>query len=231
MLVSSLKERLSSTWDYIQALELVDPMGPELDRYATDGVWETFKDLCNRRGIDFHKCQEQIIQMRANEPNLGAQDRSMILASLRGYLEERHRTFVTMSIPSPTPEYDKFCAVVFSKIPLTSAFVESLFSKKSYVQDKTRNRLEDVTMSAILHVHDSVLPDPQKCLPSSIKLKVSVPNQFLDKLKMEKRIDTRVCDEFDGVRWHGEVSSVEFHEVHAQFMYRVVYEDGDQQDY
>lgn len=86
-------------------------------------------------------------------------------------------------------------------------------------------------MSAILHVHDSVLPDPQKCLPASIKLKVSVPNQFLDKIKMEKRIGTRVCDEFDEVRWHGEVRSVEFHEVHAQFMYRVVYEDGDQQDY
>lgn len=140
VLVSSLKERLSSTWDYIYALELVDPMGPELGRYATDGVWEAFKNLCNRRGIDFYKCQEQIIQMRANEPNLGAQDRSMILASLRGYLEQRHHTFVAMSIPSPTPEYDKFCAVVFS-ISLTSAFVESLFSKMSYAQDKTRNRL------------------------------------------------------------------------------------------
>ena len=188
------------------------------------------RDLCIRRGIDFHKCQDQILGMRSNVPNLSVQDKAMIQMSLSGYLQQRHRVFVTTSTSSPTAEYDKFCAVMFS-ILLTSAFVESLFSKMNYNQHKIRNRLKDKTMSAILHVHDSVLPDPQKCLPSSIKLKVTVPLNLVDRLKMEKRIGTRVCDVFEGERWHGEVRKVEFHEVHAQYMYRVRFEDGGEQDY
>ena len=44
---------------------------------------------------------------------------------------------------------------------------------------------------------------------------------------MNKHIGTRVCDLFDGERFHGEVTEVIFHDVHAQYMYRVVYEDGD----
>ena len=48
---------------------------------------------------------------------------------------------------------------------------------------------------------------------------------------MNKRIGERVCDVFEGERFHGEVTEVRFHEVHAQYMYRVVYTDGDVCDY
>ena len=40
-----------------------------------------------------------------------------------------------------------------------------------------------------------------------------------------------MCDVFLGERYHGEVDRVIFHEVYAQYMYHVVFEDGDTQDY
>ena len=61
VLVASIKERLAKTWPYIQALELIDPLGPALDRYATTDVWTAFRDLCSRRGIDCDLCQEKIL--------------------------------------------------------------------------------------------------------------------------------------------------------------------------
>ena len=40
---------MAPTWDYVQALELADPKGPDLMRYGTDSVWEAVEDLCSRR--------------------------------------------------------------------------------------------------------------------------------------------------------------------------------------
>ena len=131
---------------------------------------------------------------------------------------------------SPTPEHDKSCSTTFG-IPLTSTFVESLFSKMSYNQSKIRTRLDDRTMDAILHLHDAGLPNPQCCLPSAMTLKVMIPRSLTDELQMSKHIDTSVCALFDGVRFHGEVTKVIYHDVHAQYMYHVVFTDGDQQDY
>ena len=86
--------------------------------------------------------------------------------------------------------------------------------------------------SSILHLHDTALPDPQKSLPSSaLTLKVMIPRSFHDKITMSKHIGDRVCVIFDGVRFHGEVTKVIFHDVHAQYMYHVVYNDGDEEDY
>ena len=49
---------------------------------------------------------------------------------------------------------------------------------------------------------------------------------------MNKNVGQKVCCVFeDGKRYHGEVTKVIFHEVHAQYMYRVVYEDDDIADY
>ena len=87
-------------------------------------------------------------------------------------------------------------------------------------------------MSSVLHLHDAVLPDPQKCLDScTVKLKVSIPHSTVDKLKMDKHIGLRVCDMFGEERFHGEVTEVRFHEIYAQYMYHVTYTDGDEQDY
>ena len=91
--------------------------------------------------------------------------------------------------------------------------------------------MTDSKMSSILHLHDSVLPDPQKCLPSARTLKVMIPRTLRDEIAMNKHIGDRVCAIFEGARWHGEVTEVIFHDIHAQYMYRVVYSDGDVCDY
>jgi hypothetical protein len=228
--VTSVKERLKNTWDYIQALELIDPMGPELERYATPAVWEAYRDLCGRRGVDYDDCKEQLLAMRSEVPSLDVTSKAMIRTDLCGYLRHRHSVFVTTSTESPTPQYDLICMAFFS-IPLASAFVESLFSKMAYNQHKIRSRLKDDTMSSILHVHDAVVPNPQRCLTGEIQLKAMAPREFQDKLVMNKMLGVRVCDVFDDTRYHGEVTKVIFHEVHAQYMYHVVYADGDVCDY
>ena len=86
-------------------------------------------------------------------------------------------------------------------------------------------------MDAILYLHDAGLPNPQCCLPSAMTLKVMIPRSLTDELQMSKHIGTSVCALFDGVRFHGEVTKVIYHDVHAQYMYHVVFTDGDQQDY
>ena len=101
----------------------------------------------------------------------------------------------------------------------------------AYNQHKIRNRLTDESMSAILHVHDAVLPDPQNALNDRLNLKVCAPVTIRDKLTMNKNVGTVVCDVFDGVRYHGDVTEVIYHDVHAQYMYRVVFTDNDSCDY
>ena len=150
---------------------------------------------------------------------------------LCGYLRDRHTIRVMTMTESPTPDYDALCAVVFS-IPLTSSFVESLFSKMVYNQSRIRSRLADSRLSSILHLHDSALPDPEQCLPSATVLKVMIPRSLRDQINMNKNVGQKVCCVFeDGNRYHGEVTKVIFHDVHAQYMYRVVYEDNDSADY
>ena len=205
-------------------------MGPDLDQHATPAVWAALKDLCRRRGLNFYLCQQQILQLRAAAPGLDRESKAMIRMDLGGYLRERRQMFQMTFTPSPTAEYDRLCNVVLS-IPLTSSFVESLFSKMVYNQSKIRARLSDSKMSAILHLHDSALPDPQRILPSALQLKVMIPRTLRDELTMSKHIGEKVCCVFEGTRFHGEVSEVIFHEIHAQYMYRVIYSDGDVCDY
>ena len=101
----------------------------------------------------------------------------------------------------------------------------------AYNQHKIRNRLADSTMSSILHVHDAVLPDPQKGLTGTMRLRAMVPRKLHDRLQMNKHIGVRVCEVFEGDRYHGEVTAVKFHDIHAQFMYYVVFSDTDECDY
>ena len=187
IIVRVLRSRLRSIWQHIQALELIDPLGPDLDQYATPAVWNALKDLCDRRGIDFHACKEQIIELRAEASALDKDSKAMIRMDLVQYLRDRQQMYSMTKVESPTPAYDELCQVVFS-IPLTSSFVESLFSKMTYNQSKIRTRLMDTTMSSILYLHDTVLSDPQKFLPSSLTLKVMIPHSLNDKMTMSKQV-------------------------------------------
>ena len=149
--------------------------------------------------------------------DLDRQSQSMIRMDLCGYMRDRLKMHQMTYTDSPTPEYDKLCRDIFS-IPLTSSFVESLFSKMTYNQSKIRSRLTDSKMSSILHLHDSALPDPQKCLPTALQLSVVIPRTLCDELTMSKHIGTRVCCVFEGERYHGEVDRVIYHDIHSQYV-------------
>ena len=234
--VGSVKRRLSATWNHIQCLELIDPLGPCHLTYAKPAVWRALRDLYDRRDIqaktgkDFADCREEILAMRASAPGLDPQSKALIRSDLCAYLRERREGFLLTRDESKTPAYDALCVAIFS-IPLSSSFVESLFSKMVYNQHKIRSSLKDQTMSDILHMHDVVLADPQKCLTGALQLKIMAPTQIRDKLTMNKNVGVKVCDIFNGERYHGEVTKVIYHDVHAQYMYRVVFSDDDSCDY
>ena len=63
-------------------MELIDPLGPELDQCDTPVVWNAMRDLCGRRGIDFHTCKEQIIELRAGASVLDEDSKTMIRMDL-----------------------------------------------------------------------------------------------------------------------------------------------------
>ena len=82
IIVRVLQSRLRTTWQHIQTLELIDPFEPELDQYDTPAVWNVLRDLCGRRGIDFHTCKEQIIELRAGASVLDEDSKTMIIMDL-----------------------------------------------------------------------------------------------------------------------------------------------------
>ena len=86
-------------------------------------------------------------------------------------------------------------------------------------------------MSSILHVHDAILPHPEKCLTGTLRLKAMTPKSLEERMQMNKHVGERVCEIFEGERYHGEVVGVIFHDIHAQYMYHVEYSDGDECDY
>ena len=229
VLLQSVKERLKPTWDHIQALELVDPLGPDLGRFAKPDVWSALENICSRRSLDFEKCRAQIIVERSRCGSRDAVSRGRIIHDLLGYCRQNRDDLLRAHTETDTPELDLLRVVVFS-IVLVSAFVESLFSKMEYNQSKVRSRLGDDMTSVILHAHDAALADPQQPLSSKLTLKTTVTS-VKEKEKMLKHIGKIVCKLFDGCRFHGRVVGVECHEIYARWMYTIKYTDGDMEDY
>ena len=230
VLVHAVKGRLKPTWDHIQALELIDPMGPDLTRFATPPVWDALRDICKRRGLEFDKCRDQILQQRVTMLSLDKERKGQIICDLVGYLRDQRQAILQSNLETETPDLDKLRCAVFS-IALVSAFVESLFSRMDYNQSKIRSRLSDDMMSAVLHVHDTVVGDPQQPLSTNLKLKTHVIS-MTEKQNMMKHVGTIVCKVFeDGQRYHGRIFNVDYHEVYARWMYKVRYVDGDVEDY
>ena len=142
-----------------------------------------------------------------------------------GYFREQRQALLRPKLETETAELDKLRCAIFS-IALVSAFVESLFSKMEYNQSKSRSSLSDKMMSAILHVHDAVVGDPMQPLTSNLKLRTHVMS-ITEKEKMMQNVGAVVCKVFDGRRYHGRIFDVDYHEIHARWMYRVSYSDSD----
>ena len=69
-------------------MELINPLGPDMDQCATAAVWDALKDLCHGRGLDFHKCKDDIVTIRAETPDLDRQSQAMISMDLCRYMRD-----------------------------------------------------------------------------------------------------------------------------------------------
>ena len=245
VMVKAHKARLEPYWNSIQALELIDPSGP--GKYATEEVWQAAEDICSRRDIDSTHLRTVVNARRAEYPDLNPVDREQIQADLLQYYRRKHETRVLHGATGDgdgdngaTRCLHEYATAVFS-IPIVSAFVESLFSKMNYNQNKSRNRLLDETTTAILHVHDTVVPNPLLPLDGTFPLRCNKDNDTLTKRKHMKNLGRVVCGMFvadgrtDGLteRFHGKVTKIEYDEDYAEWMYHVVYPafEGHQEDH
>ena len=61
--------------------------------------------------------------------------------------------------------------------------------------------------------------------------RTTAENNVRDKMSMNKNVGVKACDIFNGDRFHGEVTEVIYHDVNSQYMYEVVFSDGDSCDY
>ena len=102
------------------------------------------------------------------------------------------------------------------------------FSKMNYNQIKGRNRLLDKTTTVILHVQDTVVPNPLRSLDGKISLRYNKDNTTVMKRSHTKHVGRKVCCMFevegrnDGhmERFHGEVTSVKYDEDYAEWTHQ-----------
>ena len=114
-------------------------MGPDLTRFATPPVWDALNDICDRRGLQFDKCREQIVQQRTSMISLDQVRKGQVVGDLVGYFREQRQALLRSKLETETAELDKLRCAIFS-IALVSAFVESLFSKMEYNQNKREKK-------------------------------------------------------------------------------------------
>ena len=121
------------------------------------------------------------------------------------------------------------------QLPSTTNFVRLFFIPDNFVIcgiTLFKNELQSTQNSEQTQGYHHVCNSPRSRHCSSWPSKAQaqgthVPICFWQGKNEKKRSDERVCDVFLGERYHGEVDRVIFHEVYAQYMYRVVFEDGD----
>lgn len=203
-------------------------------RYTRDSICQSHRTACHTRS---HPAQTVRNEIRS-DPNPNPHPNpnpNKIRSDLIGYVRDRQIGITTADVVNDRAELDLLRVAVFS-LGLVSSFVESLFSKMVYNhnQSKIRSSLQADAMSAILHVHDSVLPDPRQPLDGTLTLRLPPPVK--DRKEMEKHLRRPVCDVFENAdgedqRFHGTVTALVEHEVHRQWMYHVVYSDHDSVDY
>jgi len=158
-LLRSLEERFAPYTLWYDAWEAIDLSNPVVSAGQVQGL----RDLCDKfpdASLDYGKVSQDLQSARvAYGGNAQAGTRREMRSNLSRFYHDEAAV-----VKANFPELWKLQLVVFST-PFATAVVESLFSRFNYNKDKTRNRLKDTTVNAILHAYDAVGPLDSPCAP------------------------------------------------------------------
>jgi hypothetical protein len=178
-LLSASSARLAPYWPMLQALELADPSMP-LPTGEASGVatWAAAELLCERTGIDFTEFQKQCVDMHSSYPHaFNVSDQS----NCRHNLLRFYHTLAAQGGLTAWPAVREYARAVFT-FPVTTVFIECLFSGMNLNKSDRRASMLDDTCIGILKCHelkrvltrDDSMPEP----PLSLDLERSLAHNI-----------------------------------------------------
>lgn len=143
-LVSSSKARLEKYWSMLLALQLADPSQQLPEGPGADDTWANAKLLCERTGIDFSTFRDEARGIHIAYSHFAGDDRLNCKTNLLRFYHTLHKEgrcqWLTVR---------KYAAAVFT-FPVTTVFVECLFSGMNLNKSKMRSSMLGGTVVAVL---------------------------------------------------------------------------------
>lgn len=149
---SSSMIRLKPYWPMLQALQLIDPSCdlPSHDNDESEGIWKAAQLLCDYIGIDYDGFTQQLAVFHARFTNPNRFDK-------RNINENLLRFYYVLSDESQCldhwPLVRKYAMAVFT-FPVTTVFVECLFSGMNLSKTTQRSSMLDDTCVAALKTRE-----------------------------------------------------------------------------
>lgn len=177
-LLSASSARLAPYWSMLLALELADPSMPLPAGDKSASTWAAAKLLCDRTDIDFTEFQSQCVDMHSAYPHAFTQQDHF---NCRHNLLRFYHSLAAQSALDAWPAVRRYAQAVFT-FPVTTVFIECLFSAMNLNKSDRRASMLDDTCVSIVKCHelkrvltrDDSMPEP----PLSLDLERSLAHNI-----------------------------------------------------
>ena len=151
--LASLRKRLGHAYmQYYDALEIIDPVGPELPGESSEKavrMWSAVKVLCEVNGLNFIDVKRDVKAMRADAAEeLSAPDAKLCKRNLLAWYKQEEELD---KLPSALSEYAQ---LVFS-VPFETVLIESLFSIMNLTKSGRRCSTADSAVENAIHLRSA----------------------------------------------------------------------------
>ena len=232
--LTSMRRRLRPYWAILMACELANPCSPA---GISDSAWDAVKDLCKRAGMSPTKIPYVVDEIKAqrvhysrSSPAVEYRMQTNLLKFYADRIQSGDRRF---------PLCNEFAQIVFS-IKVSSADIETYFSRTKYVKNIHRARLRDDVVSSTLHVCKTKKTRDKDALTvydgsHDVTAAWKVDEGGQEDLT-KKYVGGKVSKTFVDLRgveraFIGEITHVHFVQSEAQYMMHVSYlSDSDSED-
>ena len=237
--LKDVKYRVQPYWSLLMACELANPASP---KHVSPMAWDGVRDLMKRTG------KFTQVEIDATVKNLSDQRKyySRTSAAAEHRMSENLLKFYHDRFQSSNREHqfalcDEFFRLV-SSLHVSSAVIESLFSKTKYIKQKHRSSLSDETVSATMHLRDvpsppvEVLTDRNPDPFCAIRLSRQTQDDYREKYVGKEIQKSFVDPDGDGVDtklYRGVITDVvrgESKGVHKWLMHVEYESDSDEED-
>ena len=241
--MTNVRYRIQPYWGLLMACELANPCSP---KDIASEAWDAARDLMRRTDkftdAEIEATVKNLREQRQHHSRSSAAEEHRMKGNLLKFYHDRFRVALNSETNHDFVLCDEFFRLVTS-LYISSAVVESYFSRTKYIKNKHRSLLSDNTASATMHLremstsqHVETLSDRNPDPYSAHKLCQRTYDDFCDKY-----VDREIAKEFvdpngDGVVkrvFRGVVTHVTRGEVkgtHKWLMHVQYDSDSDEED-